>query len=783
VIRHWVGQRRQRAWTVRAYLVGILVLATTVLLVAALLLANNSLANARDRGRHNAKFQAGLAARAIAASIEQGQTTVAGLASLDVGALRADPAACSLTFAGVGVFPHGHLDLALPGGRVLCSSVAKHGAPPGASHAGASWLVANSTSSAPTVSAPFTDRLTSQTAVAIVIPVEDASGRVKLLAALVLPLDSLNAGISATYSGPRHFAFTVTDRAGHVLSAPTISDPPQVPAANASDWLQSEADVPGVGWRIYAAQRTGAVLGPTRTTLYREAALGLGGLVLLLALLAWFDHRIAGPLVRLTRGVRHAANEVAPEPLLSSGPREIRSLADEFNTMMAMRISQEEHLRRHALHDPLTGLANRALLLDRIHRDLSLASANGVVVVAALDVDRFKAVNTNFGYRTGDAVLLEVAARVSSKLSPEDTMARLGGDEFVIVYRGNTSAVTTHLERILRGCFDEPFTGPRTPIPVTASIGIAVAERTSTPDDLVRSANLAMYAAKQAGGNRAVMFTEDLGAAASDRLALETELHGADDRGELVVEYQPIVNLVSEEITGVEALLRWQHPHRGQVPPSAFIPAAETTGLILKIGQLVLQQACRQAAAWTEQGHRLRVSVNLSGHQLLDPQLPIQVATALFESSLPADQLCLELTESTLMDDSSRATEAMTALKALGVQLSIDDFGTGYSSLAYLRRFPVNEVKVDRSFIQDLAADDDPALVAAMVAMGHALGLDVVAEGVEQQSQARTLRTLGCRSAQGYLFSRPQPPDRITRLLEQRQRIADPHRHRSMRGR
>jgi EAL domain-containing protein (putative c-di-GMP-specific phosphodiesterase class I) len=278
-----------------------------------------------------------------------------------------------------------------------------------------------------------------------------------------------------------------------------------------------------------------------------------------------------------------------------------------------------------------------------------------------------------------------------------------------------------------------------------------------------------MYVAKDAGGNQAVAFTRELGAEVSDRLAIEADLRGALDRDELSLEFQPIVSLIDDGISGAEALLRWKHPTRGHVPPVVFIPIAEATRLILPIGAFVLQQACRQGARWNEQGHRLRISANVSAHQLLDPDFPNQVAAILLETSFPAKQLCMELTESTLMEDLSQARGVMSALKSLGVALSIDDFGTGYSSLAYLRGFPVDEVKIDRAFVQDLVSGaEDPALVAAMIAMAHALGLHVIAEGVEEQAQVQTLRTLGCRTAQGYLFARPQPADSFTALLDAR---------------
>jgi EAL domain-containing protein (putative c-di-GMP-specific phosphodiesterase class I) len=275
-----------------------------------------------------------------------------------------------------------------------------------------------------------------------------------------------------------------------------------------------------------------------------------------------------------------------------------------------------------------------------------------------------------------------------------------------------------------------------------------------------------MYAAKEAGGSRYRLIDEELRARSNDKLILEADLRGALGAGQLHVDYQPVVNLLNGRIAGVEALLRWRHPSRGAVPPDVFIPLAEATGLIGPIGQFVLAEACRQGAAWKMAGHELRIAVNVSGLQLTDLGFVATVAAALHATGLPAEQLCLELTETTLMDDGIGISTVLRELKDIGVDLSVDDFGTGYSSLAYLKRFPVDELKIDRAFVQNLGArGQDHTLVAAMVAMGHALGLNIVAEGIETRAQMASLLTLGCRTAQGYLFSRPRPAAQISRLL------------------
>ena len=312
----------------------------------------------------------------------------------------------------------------------------------------------------------------------------------------------------------------------------------------------------------------------------------------------------------------------------------------------------------------------------------------------------------------------------------------------------------------------EPFTAAGTDVALTASIGIARGRRGVGAEELVRDADTAMYAAKEAGGGRFRLIDDELRARSSERLSLESDLRGALAAGQLHVQYQPVVNLLTGQISGAETLLRWTHPTRGSVSPMTFIPVAEDAGLIGPIGQYVLAEACRQTAAWDAAGYRLRVAVNVSGLQLHDPGFVGQVAAALHDAGIDPSQLCLELTESTLMDDAMRASDVLAELKDVGVELSVDDFGTGYSSLAYLKRFPVDELKVDRSFISNLGTEgQDQTLVAAMVAMGHALGLYVVAEGVETHAQMATLLTLGCRTAQGYLFARPLPLDEFTALL------------------
>ncbi len=442
------------------------------------------------------------------------------------------------------------------------------------------------------------------------------------------------------------------------------------------------------------------------------------------------------------------------------------------------RKTLEERLLHQALHDPLTGLANRALLLDRLGHALDRAERTEACVAALfLDLDDFKVVNDSLGHDAGDELLVEAAERLGSCLRPEDTIARLGGDEFVVLLedvhgRGEATEAATRIAEALR----EPFLlGAHEEAFVSVSIGVALAsggeDRTgSSPDDLLRRADVAMYEAKRKGKAHHAVFDLGMDARALERLRLGADLRRAVERGEFRVRYQPEVELSTGRIVGFEALVRWEHPKQGLVSPARFIPVAEETGLIVPIGRWILEEACRRAKEWREgrpNGPPLAMSVNLSARQFAHPDLARDVARALGESGLDPGCLILEITESVLMEDAPSTIDTLGELKALGVGIAVDDFGTGYSSLAYLRRFPVDYLKVDRSFVADLGeAPDDTVLVSGIVDLAHALGLSVVAEGVETEGQLGMLRGMGCELAQGFHFARPMPGEEAGVLLE-----------------
>jgi diguanylate cyclase (GGDEF)-like protein/PAS domain S-box-containing protein len=434
-----------------------------------------------------------------------------------------------------------------------------------------------------------------------------------------------------------------------------------------------------------------------------------------------------------------------------------------------------EALSKLALHDPLTALPNRTLFMDRLAQALCrLDRRDRVLAVLFVDLDRFKAINDRLGHAAGDEVLLAVGGRLREVLRPDDTVARLGGDEFVVLCEDldDDRAALKVAERVL-AALDRPVICGGQEVVSSASIGIALTRRSdATPDALLRDADMAMYRAKETGRHRIEVFDNTARLRTQARIQTAEELRQAVDADQLRVVYQPIVHLGQGTPTGVEALVRWQHPRRGLLTPAEFIQLAEDTGVVVPLGAWVLRQACRDLTRILDRGGlggaspSLVVSVNLSARQLNMPGLLPMVERVLAESELPAWRLCFEITESVLMEDVDVAIAVLSDLRALGVRLAIDDFGTGYSSLGYLRRFPVDVVKLDRAFVAGLGRDSGAdAIAAAVINLGHALGLSVIAEGVENEEQLTVLRALRCDRAQGYLWSSPQGPEALAEWM------------------
>jgi diguanylate cyclase (GGDEF)-like protein/PAS domain S-box-containing protein len=438
------------------------------------------------------------------------------------------------------------------------------------------------------------------------------------------------------------------------------------------------------------------------------------------------------------------------------------------------RKSAEERLAHQAYHDSLTGLANRTLFLQRVEQSLRRDSHDGSLsAVIFLDVDGFKTVNDSLGHEAGDQMLCEVAARLVRAVRGGDTVARLGGDEFAVLVERSAQPgadAASIAERIL-DVLAEPMTVDGLHISISASLGIAVSEPDSTASALLRSADIAMYQAKSEGKKRWVAYVPEMQVAAVERLQLEADLSEAVDTEQLRLVYQPVIDLETNRVAGLEALLRWDHPTLGTIAPARFIPIAEESGLIVPIGRWVLDTACEMAVEWQRfapPGEAITMAVNVSGCQLVSRELIDDVQAALARSGLPADRLLLEMTETVMVRDAGSVAQQLRELRQLGVRLAIDDFGTGYSSLSYLRTFPVDILKLDRSFVSSVGDRTGlPAIVSGLLDLARTLGLEIVAEGIERPAQRNLLRDAHCPLGQGFLFARPLRPDDVAGYLTQ----------------
>jgi diguanylate cyclase (GGDEF)-like protein len=424
----------------------------------------------------------------------------------------------------------------------------------------------------------------------------------------------------------------------------------------------------------------------------------------------------------------------------------------------------QARLVHQASHDPLTGLPNRRLFLDRTAMALTRLPRSGrVVAVLFIDLDRFKSINDSLGHDAGDQLLIELGERIRQVVRPSDTVSRFGGDEFTILCEDiHDPDEAMAIAARVRDALAEPVHLDGREIYVTASVGIThTTDPSRRPQELVDDADAAMYRSKEAGGNLHQVYDPAMRRQARGEWATAQALRQALDRGELRVYYQPTVSLRTGRVLGAEALVRWEHPEHGTIEPGRFIGLAERTGLIVPIGRLVLGQACQRIRWWQEQvGEGFTMSVNLSARQFADPSLTATVGAALHHAGAPASALSLEITESVLMENAESTMASLRELKDLGVGLAIDDFGTGYSSFSYLKRFPVDVIKVDRTFVSGLGHDpNDEAIVGAVVSLAGTLGMTTVAEGVETAEQVKMLQALGCGIAQGFYFSRAAPPE------------------------
>ncbi len=448
---------------------------------------------------------------------------------------------------------------------------------------------------------------------------------------------------------------------------------------------------------------------------------------------------------------------------------------NELAHILTLAIEQDRHamwLAKKAFHDDLTGLANRALLRDRLEHALRRSQrSSSTVTLLLLDLDGFKLINDSRGHAAGDRLLADVAERIRAQVRGGDTPARIGGDEFAVLVEDSNSETATALAERILDTLREPFTSAEGNLFVRASVGIADnSEPSVDADELLVRADLAMYAAKAAGRDRHQTFTPAMRAELHIRHQLHDDLRTALADGQFVIHYQPLVDLLTGELESFEALIRWQHPEQGLVGPDKFIPAADETSLIIPIGRFVLNEACRQLAEWRSDGivgPAVRMGVNVAARQLYEPDFPTDVQSALDASGVPAENLTLELTESTLLSDTTFAQHRLQRLRNLGVRIALDDFGTGYSSLSYLRSLPVDVVKIDKSFVQELHHDTSSGdiMVRSIITLCHDLNLEVVAEGIEHKQQLNRTLDMGCDVGQGFLFARPIPPQGVPQYL------------------
>ncbi|HWJ81623.1 MAG TPA: EAL domain-containing protein [Nocardioides sp.] len=611
----------------------------------------------------------------------------------------------------------------------------------------------------------FVDKATGHPAVAVAAPVSGPGGPVGAVVGILftdVPHLVRPAGVderTAVLAVDPETGLVVASTPDAPYEAGAVlpwTDPPTVDV-DGVERIWREVDEPTTGWRILAGLDVDAAMGAARDQ--RQSLLGFGAaIVALVAALAVALHRrLARPIRRLGAAIAASRSGDTARRAPESGPTEVVEVARAFNDLVESHDGLVRRLRHIARHDPLTGLLNRRGVM----RELSLLledPAAAPMVVLFIDLDRFKLVNDSHGHAVGDRLLVELARRIEAAVPDGWIISRFGGDEFVILCprTPDPHPAVEALSDVLR----DTIRLDGLELHVGGSTGIARARPGLSGDDLIREADTAMYRAKEHGRGGWAEFDDHLQTLAVERLRIEGELRGATERGELVLHYQPLVDLATGRTAGVEALVRWQHPTRGLLGPAAFLPVAEDTDLILDIGRWVTGEAARRTAAWRAAGTPRRVSVNVSAAELLRTDVVATVARAVAEAGAEPGDLVVEVTESAVLTDIESTVVQLEALRALGVGVSLDDFGTGFSSLSHLRQLPADELKIDRTFVAELGRNPVcDAIVTSVITLAHAIGLVVVGEGVETEEQRAHLVRLGCDRGQGYLLGRPVPPD------------------------
>lgn len=789
------SQRKTKAWSIRAHLFA-LVLAVAIPLIA---LLSYDLYHDAERNAQQVKASSLTLAQITASDTKHFLKVTAELMQriaqrprvLAVDPKHCDPIFADLhdlnpTFANIGVIN--------PSGFVICSAVAQ---PAGklTSVAQAEWFQRAMREDQLVLGKPFVGPITGRWVSVLALPLHDKHGAIKGL--LALPIDLVNfTPLARDAELPKGSQIGIVDSAGTIIArsgepekwvGKNVRGTPIIDLMIARKNGQAEsvgvdhvtrlfgfASIPGTDWVAGAGIPRKALFSAISGYVLRNLAIGLA-MVLTVAVLAYlFSRRIVRPIRAISDTAKSIAQGKLDTRVAVDGPIEIADVADQFNAMLDIREEAVERISYLAQYDVLTNLPNRNLFRDRLEQAMMRAQRNETLVALMfIDLDRFKEINDTLGHPVGDQVLQKVAERLKHFLRDVDTIARLGGDEFTIVLEGvhDVPQIATAAQKV-RDALVQPLLVDDREIFVSASIGISIYPfDVEEIDALLKNADIAMYQAKQDGGDAYHFFEAEMNAHTFEHLELEGRLRRALARNQFTLHYQPQVSIANGRIIGAEALLRWHDEELGMIAPARFIPLAETTGLIVPIGEWVLHTACAQNKAWQDAGCApIPIAVNLSPRQFRQANLLEKITQTLEQTGLHPNYLELEITESTIMHQAEKTIGLLEQLHAMGVRLSVDDFGTGYSSLSYLKRFPVHKLKIDQSFVRDINLDpDDAAIVTAVIAMARSLNVLTIAEGVETEEQLAFLDALKCAEYQGYYFAKPMPADEFCALLRRNQ--------------